>query len=90
MSKTRMESDWYEVHSLKMDYGLLLNPSESDTIEHVREAIDRYNKRAIEKGYNAERYNICHKEWYRWKADDGSFLKDETILQLVEVYPEKL
>lgn len=81
----KYESDYYNVRGIKDEYGLCVH--HNDTLENVREEIDRVNQRAVERGYNAEQWVITHVEVYTWKDDNGVFVKREEIETRVEIYP---
>ena len=61
-----------------------------DTIEEVREEIDRSNARALERGYKAEPWLITFVEVYTYYTDDGVFVKREETEEALEAYPAKI
>lgn len=60
----------------------------AETLEGIKEEIDRANNRAEKLGYKRETYIITCEEVYLWVDDDGNFVKRETHENIVEVYPK--
>lgn len=60
----------------------------SDTLEGIKEEIDRANCRAEKLGYKQTTFTITCEEVYLWVDDDGNFMKRETYENIVEVYPK--
>lgn len=81
---TKYESDCLKVLIGKgYGSGLLTH---SQTLEEIKEEIDRADARAVSLGYKSEVYTITCEEVYVWYNDDGNFVKRETYENVVEVY----
>ena len=83
----RYESDGYKARAIN---GGSYLAKEADTLEEIRDTIDKSNQRAVSLGYKAEAWIIVHNEWYSWYDDNGMFVKSETIEQAIEVYPKEI
>ena len=60
-----------------------------DSVEEMREIIDRVDERAAKLGYEPYWYIIVHVEHSKWFDDDGLFVKEEKFTRRVQIYPEK-
>ena len=80
----KYESDRFKAmdmyrHSYLMTY--------NETLEGVKEEIDRSREKQMHLGYKPDTYIITHEECYLYMSDDGKFVRSETIEQAVEIYP---
>ena len=84
----RFGGDSIVIKALKVGNGGLLMYGDN-TIENARKTIDESNKRRIKDGWikEPERYAICCHEWYRYVEDDGTLIKTEDIVNVIEKYP---
>ena len=83
----RISGDRIEIMSTRYgDGGLIMNGS---SIEDARKTIDEFNEKSIADGWRKEpkKYLIVCKEWYRWENDDGTFIKSEEYVNIIEKYP---
>lgn len=83
----RHESDRYRA-MFRSGTAYLMN--DCDTLEEMREEIDRVNKRAVKRGYDEDQFIIVHIEHYAWYSDGGTFIKSETYETAVETYPKEI
>lgn len=85
----RISGDYIEIMGLHHYDGRLPMYGEN-TIENARATIDRSNAKAISDKWIDEprKYLIVCKEWCRWENDDGTFIKSEEHVNIIEKYPE--
>lgn len=82
----RREGDYFQAYFSEHCDSLLSDRCES--IEKMRETIDKENERRVYRGYEPIQFTITHTEWYKWFEDNGSFKKSETLESFVERYPQ--
>lgn len=84
----RIEGDHIEIMGLRHYLGGLIMNGEN-TVENARITIDNSNARRIKDEWitEPEQYLIVCHEWYRWEEDDGTFIRSEDIISVIEKYP---
>lgn len=83
----RYERDTYRA-MFRSGTAYLMN--DCDTLEEMKAEIDRVNKRAVKRGYNADQFIIVHVECYSWYSNGDTFMKKETYETAIERYPRGL
>lgn len=80
------ESDCYKARAIR---GGSYLAKDANTLEEMRDIIDRSNQRAESLGYKLESWIIVHNKWYAWYDDNGMFVRSETLEQAMEIYPKE-
>lgn len=75
----------YEVVAPSGDYGLQVH--HDDSIEGVKEDIDRSNERAVRQGYQPSTWTIVKVEWVTYRDKDDHLVARERREYAVETYP---
>lgn len=78
----------YVAKSLRDDYELGITYTE--TIDGVRQEIDRSNERAVSQGYPAHQFIICKVQTLKLREDNGQFVMSTVVTVAVEKYPAEL
>lgn len=61
-----------------------------ETLEAMREAIDKANEHNKVYGYQQHQHIICKVQWGRIYDDDALFVSSHSIETRIEIYPEAL
>ena len=77
-------TSFYQVISPKNDCALV---TYSETIEGLREEIDRTNAKAVSLGYKAEQFMIIRRDVCTVYENDGTFVSRAVNEAVVELYP---
>ena len=83
----RIEDKSYDTIALSGSHRLMVS---GESLESTRKEIDDSNRRAISRGYKAERWIITYRERCNLYDDDGRFVRCEECERAVEIYPEKI
>ena len=78
-----IRGEYYNVLSPDGSHGLAAS---GDTLEQAVQRTLDSNKRAVEKGYNAEKWLIVQKKWTRTRyRKSGEFVRESTHSEVVAV-----
>ena len=83
----RTESDRIVVRELNGDFAKRVYPGDDVTVETCRAAIDARNGELISEGMKPRSCLICCEEHYRYYSDDGTFVRSERLVSVIERYP---
>ena len=85
----RYHIEFYSAERTDRAYGLKTYPSDEESVESIRKAIDKSNKQAIEKGYAPDTYTIIKSTTITILNDNGSLVMQTSIKEAVETYPNE-